>query len=65
MDDDVGALDVERAVAEREGADFNAGVVLDLERLGAHGLGDGVDSDGAAVGRLFIAFGGGDGLVKL
>ena len=65
VDDDIGFLDVERAVAEREGAYFNAGVVLDLERLGAHGLGDGVDSDGAAVGRLFIAFGGGDGLVKL
>ena len=44
---------MERAVGEREGADFNAGVVLDLERLGAHGLGDGVDSDGAAVsGRV-------------
>ena len=53
MDDDVGALDVERAVAEREGADFNAGVAFDLQRLGAHGLGDGVDSDGAAVsGRV-------------
>ena len=56
---------MERAVGEREGADFNAGVVLDLERLGAHGLSDGVDSDGAAVGRLFIDFGGGGGPVNL
>ena len=56
MDDDVGALDVERAVTEREGADFNAGVAFDLQRLGAHGLGDGVDSDGAAVNRRVVAF---------
>ena len=35
VDDDVGALDVERAVAEREGADFNAGLAFDVQRLGA------------------------------
>ena len=56
---------MERAVAERERTDFNAGVVFDLQRLGAHGLGDGVDSDGAAVNGFFLAVGGGDGLVKL
>ena len=57
VDDDVGALDVERAVAEREGADFNAGFAFDVQRLGAHGLSNGIELDGAAVFfRLVAAF---------
>ena len=57
MDDDIGFLDVERAVAEREGADFNAGFAFDVQRLGAHGLGNGIELDGAAVFfRLVVAF---------
>ena len=35
VDDDIGVLNVERAVAEREGADFNAGFAVDVQRLGA------------------------------